>query len=106
MSGWRGGLAAFGGATGGYIVGWFLAVAILTRWLAPARRSWRALVALLAVASAAILFCGALHLGLLLRLSPWQAFLQGAAPFLPGDTLKILIASAVLRRRPQPGAGR
>ena len=52
------------------------------------------------MASMLILGCGALHLALLLQLSPWQAFVMGVAPFIPGDTLKILIAATLLRRRP------
>lgn len=102
MAGFRGGLAAFTGATGGYIVGWFLAVLLLGGLLHGSRvRAGRA-VGLLAAASALILFCGALHLGLLLGLTPWQAFLMGVAPFLPGDALKILLAAAVVRRWPSP----
>ena len=42
------------------------------------------------------------RLGLLLDLSPAQAFLMGVAPFIPGDSLKILLASAAVRRWPNP----
>lgn len=102
MSGMRGGLAAFTGATGGYIVGWFLAVLLLGMLLDGSRRPWAANAGAMAAASGLILFCGALHLALLLDLGPVQAFLMGVAPFLPGDALKILTASALVRRWPNP----
>lgn len=102
MSGFRGGLASFTGATGGYIVGWFLAVLLLASLLDGRRVKQLRSAALMAAASALILFSGALHLALLLDLSAWQAFLMGVAPFLPGDALKILLASAVLSRWPDP----
>lgn len=102
MSGLRGGFGAFAGATGGYILGWFLAVLLLGRILDGRRHGMPFNMAAMAGASALILFCGALHLGLLLDLSPAQAFLMGVAPFLPGDTLKILSAAALVRRWPNP----
>jgi biotin transporter BioY len=56
----------------------------------------------MAAGSAIILSFGALHLALLLGLSPQEAFLMGVAPFIPGDVLKILTASAIVRRWPNP----
>ena len=102
MSGLRGGVAAFAGATGGYILGWFVAVMVVARLLDGGRKSPARTALAMAAGSAIILGCGALHLALLLDLSPQQAFLMGVAPFLPGDTLKILTASAILRRWPNP----
>lgn len=106
MSGFRGGLAAFTGATGGYIVGWFLAAVLLGMVLGGRRRSWRVSLLALASASAIILFCGALHLALLFGLDPARAFFLGVAPFLPGDTLKIFAAAAIIRRWPSAGPSR
>lgn len=102
MSGWRGGLTAFTGATGGYILGWMIAVLVLSRLLDGSRPRLSRGVAAMLLGSAIILGCGALHLGLLLRLSAPDAFLMGVAPFIPGDVLKILIASAAVRRWPNP----
>lgn len=104
LSGLRGGLAAFTGATGGYMLGWFLAAVLLGRLLDGRRRSWGVTLAVMVAASAVILFCGALHLALLLGLTPAQAFLMGVAPFLPGDALKTLVAAALVRRWPDPVA--
>lgn len=102
MSGWRGGLAAFTGATGGYIVGWLLALMLLGLLLDGSRPRWAAGAGAMFAASSLILFCGALHLALLLDLGPAEAFLMGVAPFLPGDAVKILSASAAVRRWPNP----
>ena len=102
MSGMRGGVAAFTGATGGYIVGWLLALLLLGVLFNGARPRWAASAGAMFAASSLILFCGALHLALLLGLGPAEAFLMGVAPFLPGDALKILSASAVVRRWPNP----
>lgn len=102
MSGYRGGLAAFTGATGGYIVGWFVAAFVVGRLLAGAKPLFGRSAAAMAVGSAIILSCGALHLGLLLGTGPLETLLLGVAPFLPGDILKILTASALVRRWPNP----
>lgn len=102
MSGFRGGLAAFTGATGGYILGWFVAILIVARLLDGGQKSTARTALAMAAGSAIILSCGALHLALLLDLSPQQAFLMGVAPFLPGDALKIFTASAIVRRWPNP----
>ena len=103
MSGFRGGMAAFAGATGGYILGWFVAAFVVARLLDGRQKSTAQTALAMAAGSAIILSCGALHLALLLDLSPQQAFLMGVAPFLPGDALKILTASAIVRRWPNPG---
>jgi biotin transporter BioY len=42
------------------------------------------------LAEIVILFLGALWLSISLSLSPYQAFLKGILPFIPGDILKIL----------------
>jgi len=102
MSGFRGGMAAFAGATGGYILGWFVAVLVVARLLDGGQKSAVRTALAMAAGSAIILSCGAFHLALLLDLSPQQAFLMGVAPFLPGDALKIFTASAIVRRWPNP----
>lgn len=105
LSGLRGGLAAFTGATGGYVIGWFLAAVVMGRLLAPERAAgWSRTVLVMALGSTIILFTGALHLALLLGLSAPQAFLMGVAPFLPGDALKVVAAAALVRRWADPMA--
>jgi len=102
MSGMQGGVAAFTGATGGYILGWFVAALVVGRLLDGESKSQARTALSMFAGSAIILSVGALHLALLLDLSPQQAFLLGVGPFLPGDALKILTASAIVRRWPNP----
>ncbi|HJO05215.1 MAG TPA: biotin transporter BioY, partial [Acidobacteriota bacterium] len=94
------------GATGGYVLGWFVAAIVLSSLLDGRTYSWRRTAGSMVIASAIILTCGALHLAMLLDLSPAQAFLMGVAPFVPGDSLKILLASVLVRRWPNPLSAR
>lgn len=95
--GGAGGLAYLAGPTGGYLVGFVLAAALLG---AAARRGWdRCLwssALAMAAASVAIYAVGLawLHYGSGL---PWStAVAVGLAPFLVGDAIKLAIAAAAL----------
>lgn len=70
------------------------------------------------VTAAAAMFIGSVVIflggwfGLLRFMSPWQAFMTGVAPFIPGDVIKIVLAAvalpsgwAVLRRIGHMGHG-
>lgn len=95
------GMAAFAGAaagsahlfgpTAGYLWAFPLA-AVVAGALWRRSESAAARLSALAAADALILTAGALWLGLSLGLSPWRAFLMGAAPFLPGEALKVAAA--------------
>lgn len=89
------GPAYMAGPTGGYLVG-FLVAAALVGWLAE--RGWdRSLGWLLAAAAfgdLAILACGFAWLAGLI--GPEKAWLGGVVPFLPADVLKTLLASALV----------
>ena len=102
MSGFRGGAAAFAGATGGYIIGWFLAAYALGKLVDGRSSSLPRIVGAMLVASAVILSCGALHLGLWMQLTWFEALLLGVAPFVLGDLLKIAVATTLVRRWPNP----
>ena len=86
----------------GYIVGFVLA-ALVVGALAQrgADRSVRGTVALMALGNVVIYAVGVPYLALAIDAGLPQAVLLGAAPFLIGDALKILLATAVL-----PGAWR
>jgi biotin transport system substrate-specific component len=100
------GVAHLTGPTAGYLLA-FPAAAFVTGRLAERgwdRRVWTAAAAMF-VGSLVILACGWAWLALLTG-SPAAAFLQGVAPFIPGDLLKIALAAcalpagwALLRRR-------
>ncbi len=81
--------------TAGYLLSYPLA-AFITGWLAE--RGWDRRVptaaAAMVLGSAVILLCGWAWLARFT--SPSQAFVAGVAPFLPGDIVKIALASALL----------
>lgn len=84
------------GATGGYILAYPLAAGFVG-WVVdrrPERRSARWLFLTMLAADAVILAVGAAWLGVVLGLSPVEAFLQGALVFAPGDTVKAGAAAA------------
>lgn len=91
-SGW----AVFMGPTGGYLVGFLLAATIIGYGQPRVRGFWTQSL-LFAMASALLFTCGFSWLAFSLKLTLHQALWAGVIPFLPGDLLKILIASFVLR---------
>jgi biotin transport system substrate-specific component len=90
------GLAYMAGPTGGYLAG-FLAAALITGELSARGLDRRPLTALL-TATAGMVAIYTLGLAWLATLvgSLERAFALGAAPFLAGDVLKILLATATL----------
>lgn len=96
-SGFQAGLT---GATAGYIVGWLLAAYLLGRLLGGKRASTRKIVLLMVGASGLVYTCGLLHFTLLLQVPLTDALWMGFLPFLPGDTVKIAVATAAYRRWP------
>jgi len=81
--------------TSGYLLSYPLA-AFVTGWLTERgwdRRFFTAAAAMV-LGSTIILACG--WLGLLRFFSPALAFVQGVAPFIVGDSIKVALAAAVL----------
>jgi biotin transport system substrate-specific component len=90
-----GGIAYFAGPTGGYLVGFFVA-AVAVGWLAEHgwdRSPLRTLAAML-IGTAIIFALGLAWLGTLIGLP--QAIGAGLVPFLPGEAVKIALATAIL----------
>jgi biotin transport system substrate-specific component len=106
LSGWQGGLAAFTGPTGGYVVGMILAAFLLGRYLGGRPASLARTATLMAAAAALIFTCGLLHFVLFMRVPIEQALWMALWPFLPGEALKLTLAAAVYRSRPNPMASR
>ncbi len=91
------GMARLLGATGGYLLGFILAAA-LVGWLAQRRwdRSPLTTLGLMALGTALIYTIGVPVLALLGGLEPWSAVQNGAIVFLPWDGLKMIAAAGLL----------
>jgi biotin transport system substrate-specific component len=91
----KGGLAAFAGPTGGYLVG-FVVAAFVVGLLAEKgwdRRFWTTILAMV-IGNIIIYAFGLTWLSILT--GPRAAAAGGLYPFIPGDILKILLAAAAL----------
>jgi biotin transport system substrate-specific component len=93
------GLGVLVGPTGGYLVG-FVLCATITGALARMRKKPGALWYALAMAAGtlAIYACGVTQLSIVLHMPLDRALIAGALPFIPGDALKIAVASIVAKR--------
>jgi biotin transport system substrate-specific component len=101
FAGGKGGLAAFAGPTGGYLLGYILA-ALVVGWIA-CRRQQRMSLDILAVISGSLLIyaLGVPWLKWVLAL-PWEtALMAGMLPFIPGDVVKA-VAAVMLARTLRP----
>ncbi len=86
------------GPTGGYIIGFILASFFAGTLLQQEKQSWGAVFIKLLAADLIILFTGTLWMKISFSYSPVQAFLLGFLPFLPGDILKVVLATAVYQK--------
>ncbi|HKI59386.1 MAG TPA: biotin transporter BioY [Trueperaceae bacterium] len=97
FTGWAGGVAHLMGPTGGYLIGFVLAAALLG-WLA--RRGWdrsyARTVAAMLLAEVAIYVPGLIWLHAVIAGSWATALALGLVPFLLGDALKLLVAVGLL----------
>jgi biotin transport system substrate-specific component len=89
------GLAHLLGPTGGYLVAYPFAAALISFLWRRTGRSFTAALAAAAAGNLTILACGALWLGILTHAPASSAFTLGVLPFLPGDALKIAAAAAL-----------
>jgi biotin transport system substrate-specific component len=99
------GLAHLFGPTGGYLLAYPLAAALISFLYRRAGRGYVSAFAAAAIGDLVILTCGALWLAALTHIAVMQATALAVLPFLAGDALKIAAAAAVasgaarLRRR-------
>lgn len=93
------GLGALLGPSGGYLIG-FVLCAFIVGLLSDIRKNpgflWYCLV--MAAGTLALYACGVLQLSVVLHMPAGQAALIGALPFVPGDILKIIVASIIARK--------
>jgi len=85
------------GPTCGYLVGFVAASYIIGRMLKNSE-STAAILSALIVGELVILFCGAGWLKFGLGLGTRKAFYLGVLPFVPADTIKIIVAAFICRK--------
>jgi len=97
FTGWQGGLAHLMGPTGGYLIGFVLASALLG-WLAEWGwdRSYRRTIGAMVLAEIVIYLPGLLWLQVVLGTTLAQTLALGLVPFLVGDAIKMLLAVGLL----------
>ncbi len=89
-----GGIAQLFGLGGGYLLSYPLAAGLTSLLYRRGKRRLVAAIGATALASILILAAGATWLGLLGHLQFSTVFAQSVAPFLPGDAVKMLAATA------------
>ncbi|MDD5492529.1 MAG: biotin transporter BioY [bacterium] len=100
FAGGTAGLGILFGPTGGYLWGFLAASGVIGLISRGQRNIWRFTLALV-IGTLVLYMCGLAQLVLVAHLSPAQAFWTGMAVFLPGDLLKIVLASQVALKLPQ-----
>ncbi len=98
LPGGGGGLAVFAGPTAGYLIAWPFAAAVvgaITEWTWNRYNLGWALLANAVGGIVVVYAVGVPVLAAVLDLSPGVALSTGAAPFLVGDAVKVVIASVV-----------
>ncbi|MFH0763550.1 MAG: biotin transporter BioY [Candidatus Omnitrophota bacterium] len=83
------------GPTGGYFMGFIAASYVVGRMTGPGKSGIGWAVFSFAVGSIIIYTFGILWLSYLLKIDIAKAIYMGALPFIPGDTVKILIAAII-----------
>jgi biotin transport system substrate-specific component len=89
------GIAHLLGPTGGYLMAYPLAAALVSVLWRRTRRSFSAAVVSAALGSVAVLACGALWMAALTHVSLGSVLQLSVLPFLPGDALKIAAAAGL-----------
>jgi len=97
FSGGRGGLGHLIGPTGGYLVGFVPAVAVVG--FITEKTSGKLAYGILALilATTSIYICGVFWLSFVTNMTFFKALMVGMVPFLPGDLVKIAAALIITR---------
>jgi biotin transport system substrate-specific component len=90
-----GGLAHLLGPTGGYLLAYPFATALISYLWRQTRRGFTAAMLSAAAGNAVILICGALWLTAVTHAPHQTAIILTVLPFLPGDALKVIAAAAL-----------
>ena len=93
-----GGIAQLFGPTGGFLFAYpfaAAAVALTRRALSQLRPRFAPALIAATIGSTLLMLAGIVWLAALLHLTPRAALLEGAAPFLPGQIVKVLAAAGI-----------
>jgi biotin transport system substrate-specific component len=96
----QGGLLKLFGPTGGYIIGFIVAIFSLKYMLnyfseKTLKLTFSQVLISMSVAMSAIYFFGGLWLAISMKFSFSQIILLGVLPFIPGEVVKVLLASTI-----------
>ena len=97
FSGGRGGLGHLIGPTGGYLIGFVPAVAVIGFITEKTKGQLVFGILALVLATAIIYICGVSWLTIVTNMTLAKAFMVGMLPFLPGDLAKIIAALFIAR---------
>lgn len=96
FSGGRSGIGTLLGPTGGYLISWPIAVAVMSTILKKIKPTFKSLLLINFLGGVLIIYViGIFHLSLLTGTKISQAFAMGALPFIPGDLAKVVLASSL-----------
>jgi biotin transport system substrate-specific component len=95
LSGGTGGLVRFAGPTGGYLVGYLPAVVLYGLISKLGKNHWVANFSAGVLGMLVVYGLGILRLKSVLEISWTKALATGLLPFIPGDVVKIVVASAL-----------
>ena len=94
----RGGLGHLIGPTGGYLIGFVPAVAIIGFITEKTNGKFTFGILALILATAIIYVCGVSWLSIVTSMTFSKALMLGMVPFLPGDLVKIIAALVIARK--------
>lgn len=95
FAGFAGGIGAFAGPTGGYLIG-YLPLAVVSGIIIEKFPKKRSICILGMIAGLVVCyFCGTVWFCYSMQMSPAEAILLCVIPFLPGDAIKIALVSVV-----------
>ena len=98
----KGGIPVLFGPTGGYIFG-YVAAAIITGLIIEKAKKMD-LYIIIGAMTAGLISCyllGSIWLGMITEIGFIKALYVGVIPFIPGDIIKILVSSMIVKKLPQ-----
>ncbi len=95
------GFARLFGPTGGYLIGFVLAAALIGRLLEK-EAPFIKIAAVMLLGLAVLFICGVFQLAFVLHISFSKAVMLGLLPFIPGDIIKLLAAATIYQMIQKP----